>query len=99
MFDEHPQLDIVSRRNCLQHKMADPEAADGVYVVDGPDGTTSEVYCDMANGGWTLVIAVPGTTRQADVTMVESHSDGNSPSSPLLNRICQQVSVSFWNSS
>jgi hypothetical protein len=45
----------VVRESCTAHHLAG-ETADGVYAVD-PLGTGAfDVYCDMTNGGWTLVM-------------------------------------------
>ena len=42
--------------SCLDQYIVDPTSSDGLYDVD-PTGSGSyiEVYCDMSNGGWTLI--------------------------------------------
>jgi len=48
----------VRLRSCLELLMLDPALQDGVYTIDPEgDGTTLSVFCDMANGGWTVVVA------------------------------------------
>jgi len=46
---------------CGEIRLATATAADGTYFID-PDGAAgsiapARVYCDMTNGGWTLVMA------------------------------------------
>ena len=39
---------------CLEILTAVPTADDGAYWLNLPSGTATEVWCDMADGGWTL---------------------------------------------
>ena len=49
--------------SCKDELTADPAAKDGVYPID-PDGAgpiaAANLFCDMKNGGWTLVGAAIG---------------------------------------
>ena len=50
--------------SCEALLAAYPEATDGSYTldVDGEDGTLPfDTVCDMANGGWTLILKATGT--------------------------------------
>ncbi len=60
------------RPNCLDIKVANPDAQDGVYMID-PDGDSPEihafrVHCDMTTdgGGWTLALRARGDTSTFD---------------------------------
>jgi hypothetical protein len=50
-------------RTCLEQRGWSPGSADGVYRID-PDGpgpvAAFDAYCDMTNGGWTLIMATNG---------------------------------------
>lgn len=53
-------------QGCAQVRLDFPQAADGTYWID-PDGSGSpfQAYCDMANGGWTLVARMTVASNQA----------------------------------
>eukprot|EP01052_Picozoa_sp_SAG31_P020056 SAG31_NODE_1490_length_8134_cov_3.892968_3_plen_994_part_00 len=41
--------------SCMAHKVANPDAEDGLYPIAN-DGHTYTAYCDMTRGGWELVL-------------------------------------------
>lgn len=46
----------VIRERCLEYYTSGDHTGDGIYKVTPPNlGEEIEVYCDMTNGGWTLV--------------------------------------------
>ena len=54
-------LPATPARTCGEILAAGPRSPDGTYIID-PDGSAgvlapARVYCDMTNGGWTLVMA------------------------------------------
>ncbi|SHF41013.1 fibrinogen-like YCDxxxxGGGW domain-containing protein [Chryseobacterium sp. OV279] len=40
---------------CYQILQLNPAAADGEYFIKGLNGTATKTYCDMTNGGYTLI--------------------------------------------
>ncbi len=53
-------LDTCPASSCSAILSAVPGASDGAYWLD-PDGTGAyQNYCDMGNGGWTLLFAADG---------------------------------------
>ncbi|MEC7985089.1 MAG: putative metal-binding motif-containing protein [Myxococcota bacterium] len=42
--------------SCLDIYDSDSTALDGTYYIDPDASGAYEIYCDMANGGWTLVL-------------------------------------------
>jgi hypothetical protein len=52
-------------KSCWEHLQRNPSAEDGIYEIRLADSSMTNVYCDMANGGWTLVHNVPGNVQQA----------------------------------
>ena len=46
--------------SCADVLQEEPSSTDGIYWLD-PDGAGSfEAYCDMTNGGWTLILKTSG---------------------------------------
>lgn len=65
--------------SCLALKQLQPDAADGVYTLV-PDGVSAvQTYCDMTNGGWTLVAR--RTINKTTGTATSSYTDAN-PATP-----------------
>lgn len=59
----------VVRASCLAIHSAGESTGNGVYTVD-PDGAgagaPANVYCNMTDGGWTLVMASTSTDRTSE---------------------------------
>lgn len=74
--DPAPPASSPSVRTCGEILAATPTATDGTYTVDA-DGSGPlrpfDVYCDMTNGGWTLVLS---TNASGPVSL--------SPAAPVL---------------
>jgi cysteine-rich repeat protein len=55
---------VAMHRSCAEIRTANPMAADGVFLID-PDAAGPrepfDVYCDMTNGGWTLIFSSNAT--------------------------------------
>lgn len=52
-------IDAIARETCLDYYDSG-FSVDDVYTLEASDGTTFNAYCDMTNGGWTLVVNAQG---------------------------------------
>ena len=53
---------VPTRASCLAHFQAG-QTANGTYPVSIGGGPAQALYCDMTNGGWTLVLRAYGGSR------------------------------------
>ena len=53
-------FDVLARETCLDYYNSG-ETLDGSYPLEASNGTTYDAYCDMTNGGWTLVVNAQGS--------------------------------------
>jgi Fibrinogen beta and gamma chains, C-terminal globular domain len=62
--DDHEALGTAracAPASCAELRDHNPASTDGVWWIDPSGGDPFEAYCDMTNGGWTLVMnQVPG---------------------------------------
>lgn len=49
------KAEISFPKSCLEYYNKDNSLIDGFYKIKGKNGNVFEVYCDMSNGGWTLI--------------------------------------------
>lgn len=59
----------VKWKNCYEI-LRNGMTKDGIYPIRVA-GVNMNVYCDMANGGWTRVGVIPGTTKNEDFMTAE----------------------------
>ena len=52
-------IDAIARETCYDYYNSG-FVTDGIYSLESSNGTTYDAYCDMTNGGWTLVVAAQG---------------------------------------
>ena len=52
-------MNAIARETCLNYYESG-FVTDGIYTLESSSGTTYDAYCDMSNGGWTLVVAAQG---------------------------------------
>ncbi len=52
-------IDAIARETCLDYYESG-FTTDDVYTLEASNGTTFNAYCDMSNGGWTLVVNAQG---------------------------------------
>jgi len=68
----------VVARNCWDHLQHDPAAQDGIYAMTNGDSLIN-AYCDMENGGWTLVHNIPGNILQDEYVSTDALPSSFSP--------------------
>ena len=55
---------LPAAENCWALLEGDLSTGNGVYTVNPTGGAPLSVYCDMEDGGWTLVVSVSGSSRE-----------------------------------
>ena len=53
-------IDAIARETCLDYYESG-FVTDGIYTLEASNGNSFDAYCDMSNGGWTLVVAAQGS--------------------------------------
>ena len=64
---EEADIDAVGRETCLDYYNSG-FVTDGVYILEASNGTSFDAYCDMSNGGWTLVVAAQGSDTSFSIS-------------------------------
>ena len=54
-------IDVLARETCLDYYNPGFVTLNGSYPLEASNGTTYDAYCDMTNGGWTLVVNAQGS--------------------------------------
>ena len=69
--------------SCLNALNFDSELTDGFYTIELKNSKNQEVYCDMVNGGWTLVSHIYDRDNRDDILNNSNGSAwGNSKNTP-----------------
>ena len=74
--EEVVRQEAITGSSCLDIYNKNNEAQDGMYTIT-PGDESVEVYCDMEDGGWTLVWHGYPTHARYDITSLEEVALGN----------------------
>lgn len=74
--------------SCLSIYNAGESTGDGIYTVNPDGGAPVSVYCNMTDGGWTLIMASKGPERvdSATATGQTSHCANQAAYCNVMNR-------------
>jgi hypothetical protein len=95
-------LTVVSGTSCSAIVAGIPSAADAVYAID-PDGagasTAFSVYCDMTNGGWTLIARMSNTDSAVWIQNANWWYDNTTPTGDTTSASTNtdMINAAFWS--
>jgi len=84
-------------RNCLEMYQQDQNTANGMYTFTAEDGSSYEVYCDIAGGGWTRIFEA-AFTQSSDRDQKITFDDGGCPcpANSRLNNGANAITSGGW---